>query len=259
MNDAHTKDSAVTPNTSTVSIDANTVPTGPMTLCIDVGGTGIKVMVLDDKGNPSSERLREDTPRPATPLAVVGMIRSLVERMPAFDRVSVGFPGVVHDHVIHTAPNLDGDWAQYPLGQKIEELTGKPTRVLNDAGVQGHGVIEGKGLEMALTFGTGMGTALFINGVYVPNLELAHHPFKKGFSYEEYVCDAALKKIGKKRWKKRVARVVAQILPIWNPRVLYLGGGNARLLKPEDLPSNVKITENIAGLLGGIALWHHGA
>ena len=95
----------------------------------------------------------------------------------------------------------------------------------------------------------------FVDGKYVPNLELAHHPLRKGKTYEETVDNATLEDIGKKRWRGRVSAVVAQVLPIWNPRVLYLGGGNARLLKPEAFPDNVKITENIAGLLGGIALW----
>ena len=85
--------------------------------------------------------------------------------------------------------------------------------MLNDAGVQGYGVIEGKGVEMVLTFGTGMGCALYMDGKYVPNLELAHHPFKKGKTYEEYVGKAALKKVGKKKWNKRVAEVVAQVAP----------------------------------------------
>jgi polyphosphate glucokinase len=94
-----------------------------------------------------------------------------------------------------------------------------------------------------------------MDGKYVPNLELAHHPFKKSKTYEEYVGKAALKKVGKKKWNKRVGEVIAQVLPIWNPRKLYLGGGNAKYLTL-DLPPNVSITPNIAGLLGGIALWH---
>ncbi len=237
---------------------ALTVHPAPFTLCVDIGGTGTKVIVLDAQGAPVTERVRLDTPRPATPEAVMAVIAQLVapESLSAdFDRVSVGFPGVVQDHVIQTAPNLDGDWHGFALGAAIEKLTSRPTRVLNDAGVQGYGVIEGKGVEMVLTFGTGMGTALYLDGKYVPNLELAHHPLRKGRTYEETVDNATLEDIGKKRWRERVAAVVAQVLPIWNPRVLYLGGGNARLLKPESLPANVKITENIAGLLGGIALW----
>jgi polyphosphate glucokinase len=186
---------------------------------------------------------------------VLAAIWPLIEPLGDFDRISVGFPGVVIDGVTKTAPNLHDEWRDFALARALTDGTRRPVRVLNDAGVQGYGVIEGKGVEMVLTFGTGMGTALYLDGKYVPNLELAHHPFKKKKTYEEYVGKAALKKVGKKRWNKRVAEVVAQVLPIWNPRKLYLGGGNAKHLKL-DLPPNVSITPNIAGLLGGIALWN---
>lgn len=229
----------------------------PFTLCIDIGGTGVKAIVLDAAGDPTTERQRLETPRPATPDAIMGVLPELLGKLPPFDRVSVGFPGVVIDNVTKTAPNLNGDWGDFALGAAIEKLTGKPTKVLNDAGVQGYGIIEGKGVEMVITFGTGMGCALYLDGKYVPNLELGHHPLRGKVSYEETVADHVLKEIGKKRWRKRVNRIVDQVLPIWNPRQLYLGGGNSRHIKPEALPPNVKIADNIAGLLGGIALWKH--
>jgi len=228
---------------------------GTRTLCIDIGGTGIKAMVLGADGSALTERVRLPTPRPATPDAVLKTIWSVIEPLGEFDRISVGFPGVVIDNITRTAPNLHSEWNDFPLGQALSEGSRRPVRVANDAGVQGFGVIEGKGVEMVLTFGTGMGTALYLDGRYVPNLELAHHPFRKKKTYEEYVSKAELKRIGKKKWNKRVAQVVAQVLPIWNPRKLYLGGGNAKHIKLE-LPENVSITPNIAGLLGGIALWH---
>jgi polyphosphate glucokinase len=232
------------------------VATAPQTLCIDIGGTGIKAIVLDAQGKELSERHRIATPRPATPQAILTVIKELIHSSPPFDRVSVGFPGVVKDHVVFTAVNLDPSWVNYRLGAEIEALTGKPTRVLNDAGVQGFGAIKGKGVEIIITLGTGMGFALFVNGTYVPNIELAHHPFRKGRTYEESVCDEALKEIGRKRWNRRVRRVLKQIFPIFNPDLVYLGGGNARHLKG-DLPEHVLAVENLAGLLGGIALWQH--
>jgi len=181
---------------------------------------------------------------------------ALIEPLGEFDRVSVGFPGVVVEGVIATAPNLGTkEWRGFDLARAIADKTRRPARVLNDAGVQGYGVIEGKGVEMILTLGTGMGHALYSDGNYVPNIELAHHPFKKGKTYEEYIGKKALEKIGKKKWNKRVQEVIEQVLPIFNPRKLYLGGGNAKKLKIE-LPENVVLTENVAGLLGGIALWH---
>ena len=227
---------------------------GTRTLCIDIGGTGLKALVLGAAGEALTERARVETPRPATPAAILHKIIGLIEPLGEFDRVSVGFPGVVVDGVTKTAPNLHPKWAGYHLAKALAEHTRRPVRVLNDAGVQGYGVIEGHGVEMVLTLGTGLGCSLFVDGNYVPNLELAHHPFRKGKTYEEWVGAKALNDVGKKKWNKRVGQVIAQVLPIWNPRQIFLGGGNAKHLKVK-LPKNVKVTENIAGLLGGIALW----
>jgi polyphosphate glucokinase len=228
----------------------------PRTLCIDIGGTGLKALVVDAGGTPNTDRVRVETPRPATPQAILRALWSLIEPLGGFERSSVGFPGVVVDGVTKTAPNLDPKWAGFPLAKSIAEGTRRPVRVLNDAGVQGYGVIEGRGVEMLLTLGTGMGCALFVDGRYVPNIELAHHPLHKGETYEEHVGAAALAKIGKKKWNKHVARVVATVLPIFNPRRLYLGGGNAKHVKVE-LPATVQLTPNVAGLTGGFGLWQH--
>ena len=209
----------------------------PVTLAIDIGGTGLKAELLDPRGSPLTDRVRVETPHPATPDAVMSALVALVAHLKGYDRISAGFPGVVFDGVIRTAPNLHPSWSGFRLAEALRKRLHKPARVLNDAGVQGFGVIEGKGLEMVLTLGTGLGCALFYNGTYIPNLELAHHPFR-----------------GKKKWNKRVSKAIAQILPIWNPDRLYIGGGNAKHLTI-GLPLHVKITSNEAGLLGGIALW----
>ena len=225
------------------------------TLCIDIGGSGIKAIVLDAAGAPLNERVRLETPQPAVPDAVLGVIEQLVRGQGEFDRVSVGFPGVVVDGVTKTAPNLDPSWAGFPLAEAIQKRTGKPVRAANDAGIQGLGVIEGRGVEMVLTLGTGMGCGLYVDGRYVPNLELAHHPFKKSDSYEDRVDNAARKKHGNKRWNERVLEVIEQVEPIFNYRQLYLGGGNAKHVLKEGLPANVVLVDNVAGLLGGIKLW----
>jgi polyphosphate glucokinase len=229
----------------------------PLTLCIDIGGTGIKAIILDPDGTPITQRSRVLTPRPAIPSAVMDGIKKAIAGFKDYDRISVGFPGVVHENVVYTAPNLDDGWEKFPLGPALQELTNKPTRVINDADVQGYGVIEGKGVEMVITLGTGMGSALFMDGRLVPNLELGHHPLTGKKTYENLICDKELKKIGKKDWKKRVQKVIDQIMPIWNPRVLYMGGGNSRHARTMKLPDNVKIVDNLAGLLGGIALWKY--
>jgi polyphosphate glucokinase len=140
------------------------------------------------------------------------------------------------------------------LGQALEERLGKPTRVANDADVQGLGVIEGRGVELVLTLGTGIGSALFTDGRLTPNLELGHHPFEKDKTYEERLGDEALRSKGLERWNRRLQRAISILDYIFNYRVLYLGGGNAKRIAFE-LPSNVRTVENIHGLLGGIRLW----
>ena len=225
------------------------------TLAIDIGGTGLKATVLDENGKPLHERVRVETPDPATPTAVLAALVELVAPLGHFDRVSVGFPGVVVHGETLSAPNLHKEWQRFPLAKELEKRLKRPTRVLNDAGVQGYGVIKGKGTEMVLTLGTGMGCAIYVDGHYVPNIELAHHPLRKDKTYEDFIGQKALKKIGKRRWNKRVATVLEVIQPIFNPTHVYLGGGNAKKLTI-DLPKNVTVTDNAAGLLGGIALWH---
>jgi len=224
------------------------------TLAIDIGGTGLKATILDDKGKPLHERIRVETPHPATPHSIVAALVKLVAPLGNYDRISVGFPGVVVHGETLTAPNLHPTWYKFPLARTLQTKLKKPVRVLNDAGVQGFGVIQGHGTEMVITLGTGMGCAIYVDGRYVPNIELAHHPFHKGKTYEDWIGMKALKKVGKKRWNKRVAEVLAQIQPIFNPTHIYLGGGNAKKLHIK-LPKHVTITDNVAGLLGGIALW----
>ena len=121
--------------------------------------------------------MRQPAPRPATPQAVTRLSSSRCCRIRPHDRLSVGFPGVVVDGVIHSAPNLHKTWAGFNLQQALASSQA-PVRVLNDAGIQGLGVIAGRGVELVLTLGTGMGFALFVEGRYVPNLEMAHHPSK---------------------------------------------------------------------------------
>ncbi|MDG1401744.1 MAG: ROK family protein [Candidatus Binatia bacterium] len=232
---------------------------GLRTLAIDIGGTGLKMMVLDASGVPVNERDRERTPSPGTPRAILAVLATQIDRQPQFDRISVGFPGVVIEGIVRTAPNLSPEWHEFPLAEALRKQTGRETRAANDADVQGLGDIEGIGVELVLTLGTGFGSALFMAGTLVPNLELGHHPFRGDRTYEDYVGKPALEDIGKKRWRKRLLKVLTQIQPIWNPRKIYLGGGNAKLVKPEDLPENVKICPNAAGITGGIALWRQTA
>lgn len=227
------------------------------TLAIDIGGSGIKALVLNEAGAPVTERTRVETPQPAIPASVLQAILGLAKGQEPFERVAVGFPGVVRRGVIETAPNLDQTWRGYHLADALARKLRKPVRVANDADVQGYGSITGRGVELVLTLGTGLGSALFVDGVLVPNLEVAHHPFRRHRTYEDHLGYAALKKGGKKKWNKELAEAIAQLEDLFNYDRLYLGGGNAkRITLP--LPKNVTVVANVAGLLGGIALWNGG-
>ncbi len=223
------------------------------TLAVDIGGSGIKVMVLDTKGNPISDRQRLKTPNPAKPKDIIDTILTLTKEQ-KFDRVSVGFPGVVQNGLIKTAVNLDDDWLQYDLAASLTQLLSKPVKVANDADIQGFGAISGRGVELVITLGTGFGSALFIDGRLVPNLEMGHHPFRKGETYEEQLGRAALDKEGIKKWNNRLEKAIAHLDHLFNYDVLYIGGGETDNIK-FDLPANVKVIPNILGLLGGIKLW----
>ena len=212
-------------------------------------------MVLNGKGTPATERVRIETPNPATPDAVVAVIQVIATQLGKFDRISVGFPGVVSGGVTRTAPNLGPGWGEFALADAVATALGKPVRAANDAGVQGLGVIEGTGVEMVITLGTGMGFGLYVDGRYVPNIEMAHHPYRRKRTYEERIGNAARKRVGNARWNTRVTEVIAQLAPIFNYRVLYLGGGNAKFLDSAALPANVRIVDNAAGILGGVKLW----
>src|SRR5262249_47767417 len=152
------------------------------------------------------------------------------------------------------AANLHPLWIGRRPGRLLRVALGKPLRIINDADMQGLGIVEGRGVELVVTLGTGIGSALFLDGRLIPNLELGHHPFRHGQTYEQQLGDRPLKRIGLRRWNRRVRKAAALLLQTFNCRRLYLGGGNARLVTAR-LPREVRITSNLAGLLGGIRLW----
>lgn len=229
-------------------------PHGLLTLAVDIGGSAVKAMLLDQKGHALTERHRIETPRPATPKALLRVIERLATNLAPFDRVSVGFPGVVRQGVTETAPNLDGGWKNFPLAATLARSLERPVRVANDADVQGLGAIEGRGVELVLTLGTGMGSSLFVDGRLVPNLEMPHHVFRRGQTYEAQLGNAALKKVGKKHWNRRLRKALQALEHLFNYDAVHLGGGNAKKLSGK-LPQNANIVSNLAGLYGGIALW----
>jgi polyphosphate glucokinase len=239
--------------TATATTPAAATAKSPITLAIDIGGSGLKAMLIDPAGKPVSERQRVETPAVPTPKAVLAALDELIKPLAKFDRVSVGFPGVTKKGVTYTAVNLNPEWMNFPLQADLEKRWKKPARVANDASVQGYGAVKGDGVELILTLGTGMGSALFTDGKLCPGLELGHHPWKKK-TYEDYLGKRGLEKHGKKEWNKLLLEAVAQTEKLFNWDHLYLGGGNAK--KIDFLPpKNVEIVSNEAGLLGGVALW----
>src|SRR4051812_22661580 len=226
------------------------------TLAVDIGGTGIKLALLDGAGNMISERVRVRTPAPpAGPELVAETIDQAASRLGDFDRASVGFPGMVRHGRVLTAPNLGTEaWAGYDLQTELSRRWGKPVRVMNDADVQGFGAIRGVGVEMVVTLGTGFGTAIFNDGRIIPHLEWSQHPIRKGVIYDQYVGRAALEEIGKKKWNRRIARVIDLLRTVVAFDHLYIGGGNARYIKL-DLPADVSIPPTRFALTGGFALW----
>ncbi len=225
----------------------------PITLAIDIGGTGLKIQTLSPEGLPLSDRLRVPTPDPATPKAILHALDELKVSVPLFDRVSVGFPGVVKDGKTLTAANLHPGWVGFPLAKVLEKHWGKPARMANDCAVGGYAVIQGHGVELVITLGTGMGSALFTEGVLCPGLELGHHPWRKK-TYESYLGKAGLQKYGEKRWNKLLKEAIEQTAATFNWDTLYIGGGNSRKVKLK-LASDIKLISNEEGLLGAMALW----
>jgi polyphosphate glucokinase len=225
-------------------------------LTIDIGGSGIKATVLDKNARMVVPRHRLDTPAHASPENVMNTILELVKGFPPFDRVSVGFPGYVKHGIIITAVNLGTEqWYGVPLATMIATSLGKPVRLVNDADLLGLGVIEGKGLELMITLGTGFGSALYMDGHLLPHLELAHHPLKDGKDYDQYIGKAQLKRKGKKVWNQRMRRVIEVMKVVFNYDTLYIGGGSSsKLTIPLD--DNIKIVSNRDGIKGGVNLWH---
>jgi polyphosphate glucokinase len=228
---------------------------GPLTLAIDVGGTRLKAGILASTGRMVAGPQRVDTPHPSPPPLVVEGLVALTPVLGHFDRISIGFPGVVRDGLVLTAPNLGtSDWHGYPLAATLAKRLGAPARLANDATVQGLGVISGRGLECVITLGTGMGFALFENGRPGPHLELSQHPVSGRKTYDQYIGNAAFRAVGRKRWNKRVRKAIDHISTLTSCDTLYIGGGNAKNLQLE-LPATVRIVSNDAGITGGIRLW----
>jgi polyphosphate glucokinase len=213
-------------------------------LAIDVGGTHVKVLATGQ----AEERKVVSGPT-MTAAAMVGAVKALTADW-TFEVVSMGYPGpVVHDKPFKEPANLGAGW----VGFDFAAAFGRPTKIINDAAMQALGSYDG-GRMLFLGLGTGLGSAMVVDGVVQP-MELAHLPFAKNRTYEQVVGLAALRKLGKKKWRKKVAAVLAELSAALEPDYVILGGGNAKLVK--DLPANVRLGENANAFAGGFRLWEN--
>jgi polyphosphate glucokinase len=145
-------------------------------------------------------------------------------------------------------------WADYELADAVSHVLGQPTRVANDADVQGLGVVAGTGLELVVTLGTSVGTGLFENGRLAPHMEFAHHPFRDGETYYEQLGDAARTRVGDAQWNLRVQLAIETLDALFFFDHVYVGGGNSGRVTA-DLGPKASIVDNAAGILGGVKLW----
>jgi polyphosphate glucokinase len=212
-------------------------------LIIDIGGTNVKVRISGDEitlKSPSGPTL--------TPGEMVEKALQLVEGR-QFDRVSIGYPGpVVHGRILLEPRNLGRGWVGFDFAAKF----GKPTKLINDAAMQALGSYDG-GRMLFLGLGTGLGTTFIIDKTIAP-MELAHLPYRKGKTFEDYVGERGLLKLGKRKWQRAVHDVTARLKAALVADYVVIGGGNSKKL--EELPPGAKLGDNANAFLGGDRLWH---
>jgi polyphosphate glucokinase len=256
-------------SSSTATSSPKADPKHPFTLAIDIGGTGLKASVLDADGAMVADRVKIPTTYPLPPEKLVADLTKLVAPLPDAERASAGFPGMVRAGRVLSAPHfstkhgpgshVDDDllkaWSGFDLAAALTTALGRPTKVANDADIQGAAVVSGQGLELVITLGTGFGTGYFYEGNLMPHLEIAHQPFRKGETYNDQLGEATRKEIGEDRWNRRVHKAIRTLRAMMFFDHLYIGGGNSRRVVRDELDDDVTIVDNTAGILGGIKLW----
>ncbi|HZL81524.1 MAG TPA: ROK family protein [Demequina sp.] len=242
------------------------------TLAIDCGGGGIKASVLDHSGTLHAQPVRATTPYPLPPERLVSVIRSLADQLPRAQRATVGMPGMIRHGVVVATPHyvcragprtkvlpeLVSAWSGFDMREAVEESLGMPALVLNDAEVHGCGLVTGVGLEMVITLGTGLGNAIFDNGVLAPHAELSRGTVKWGLTFDEYLGEHERIRLGDAHWSRRVRNVVESYQPVYLWDRLYIGGGNSRRITATvvaRLGDRVVLANNAAGILGGVRAW----
>jgi predicted NBD/HSP70 family sugar kinase len=211
-------------------------------LVVDVGGTHVKVLATGHK-----QPLKIPSGPDLTPRLMVRRVLAAAKGW-KFDAVSIGYPGaVVHGRPVSDPHNLGTGW----VGFNFKKAFGRPVRVVNDAAMQALGSYK-NGRMLFLGLGTGLGSALIVDGVVEP-MELAHLPYKKGRTYEDYVGKKGLKRFGKKKWRRHVEDVIERFRVALNADDVVVGGGNCKLLKK--LPEGVRRGSNANAFVGGFRLW----
>jgi polyphosphate glucokinase len=212
-------------------------------LAIDIGGTHVKLLV-SGKHTPR----KFDSGPALTPAQMVKSIKELTKDW-AYDAVSIGYPSVVvHGRIMAEPRNLGRGWIRFDFHKAFRP---HPVKITNDAAMQALGSYRG-GRMLFLGLGTGLGSALIVDGDLQP-MELAHLPYKKGRTYEEYVGVSGLKRLGKKKWRKHVVEVVGLLRSALEPTDVVIGGGNAKKLS--NLPAGVRLGSNANAFTGGFRLW----
>lgn len=212
-------------------------------LVIDVGGTNVKVLATGQK-----EPVKIPSGPDMTAKRMVSAIRAAAKDWD-YDVVSIGYPGpVVHGHPLSEPHNLGGGW----VGFDFRKAFGRPVKIVNDAAMQALGIYRG-GRMLFLGLGTGLGSAMIVDGVLEP-MEVAHLPYKKGRTYEDYLGIRGLKRMGKKKWRRRVAEIAEQLKAALEADYVVLGGGNSKLLKT--LPPGTRRGDNSTAFAGGFRLWN---
>jgi polyphosphate glucokinase len=211
-------------------------------LVVDVGGTHIKVLATGQK-----EPIKIPSGPDMTPKKMVKEVLKATSGW-EYDAVSIGYPGpVVHGHPLTEPHNLGGGW----VGFDFKKAFGHPVKIVNDAAMQALGIYHG-GRMLFLGLGTGLGSAMIVYGILEP-MEIAHLPYRKGRTFEDYLGIRGLKRLGKKRWRRHVAKVVEQLKTALEADYVVLGGGNSKLLGA--LPPGCKLGDNSTAFTGGFRLW----
>ena len=211
-------------------------------LVIDVGGTHVKVLAAGQK-----EPIKIPSGPNMTAKKMVKEVRAATKDW-NYSAVSIGYPGpVIHGHPLSEPHNLGGGW----VGFDFRKAFGQPVKIVNDAAMQALGIYRG-GRMLFLGLGTGLGSAMIVDGILEP-MEIAHLPYKKGRTFEDYLGIRGLKRLGKKKWRRYVARIAEQLKGALESDYVVLGGGNAKLLKT--LPPGCRLGNNSTAFTGGFRLW----